>query len=277
MRINKGYVFAVVAVFLYAIADAISKYYVASYDVAKVMFVRTVARCAPFVFIALFREVNPYKTKNVGLNLLRGLCASGISYTFLAAYKFAPMTDVIVVSQSSAIIVIPLSILFLGESFSLRTVSAVSFGFAGIVCAFRPSENIFQIGVLFALLAAILSAVNKVLIRKLTFTDNELTMIFYHESILLVLSSISGANFSLPGYVVFPLIISGLISALALFLMLHAYKFAECTHIAPTSYLILIPSVVIDLVIYNRQPDFYIISGAALIIVGAVIANYRKH
>lgn len=276
MRISKGYILAVIAIFLYAVSDAIGKYFVKGYGVANVMFMKTVARCFPFVLYAFFRRVNPYKTEHMKMNFLRGVCASGISFAFLNAYRFAPMTDVVVVSQTSAIIVIPLSVILLHEKFNIYTTVAIFLGFLGIICAFRPSGDIFQLGILFALVAALLSAANKVLVKKLSFTDNELTMIFYHETILLMLSLISGFDFSLPVQVIFPLIVSGFISSMALYLMLHAYKFAECTHIASAGYLILIPSTIIDFFVYDKSPDLYIFVGAIFILIGCVIINRKK-
>lgn len=273
--INKGYVFAIVAVFLYAISDAIGKYYVADNGISNVMFIRTIARFFPFVVLALWRRMNPYRTEHVWKNILRAICVSSVSYAFLAAYKYSPMTDVLVMSQSAAIIVIPLSVIFLDEKFNLYTTIAIILGFSGVVCAFRPSGNVLQIGTIFALFVAILNATNKVLVKKLSFSDNELTMIFYHQTVLLITSLGHGLDFSLPSQIIFPLIISGLISGFALFLTLHAYRFGECAYIASVSYLILVPSTIIDYAVYNKSPDIYIIAGSALIIAGCVIANLK--
>lgn len=276
LSINRGYVFAVIAVFLYVISDAIGKYYVDDNGISNVMFVRTVARFFPFVILALRQRINPYHTEHVWKNILRAICVSSVSYAFLAAYKYSPMTDVLVISQSNAIIVIPLSVVFLREKFNPYTTIAIILGFLGIVCAFRPSGNVFQLGTAFALLVAILNATNKVLIKKLSFSDSELTMIFYHQTILLAISLSFGFDFSLPLNVIFPLVISGLISASALFLTLHAYRFGKCSYISSVSYLILIPSTIIDYAVYGKIPDVYIIAGSVLIIAGCIIANWKR-
>jgi len=276
MTINKGYVFSIVAVVLYALADAIVKYYVTDYDVTNVMFVRTLARFSPFILLAIFQGVNPYKTKNVKNNIFRSLCSLGVGFAFLFAYKFAPMTDVVVVSQASSIIVIPLSIMFLKERFNVYTTCAILLGFLGIAFAFRPSGNVLQLGVLFALIAAILSASSAVLSKKLTSSDSELTIIFYQQTFVL-LASISGCNIqAMPTPVIVCLLLSGIISALALYLKIHAYKFANCSYISSTAYFILIPTTIIDFWVYDKSPDAYIIAGAALIIAGCVIANIKK-
>lgn len=274
--INKGYIFAVIAVFLYAISDAIGKCYVIDGCISNVMFIRTLARFFPFVVLALCQRINPYRTEHVWKNILRAICVSSVSYAFLAAYKYSPMTDVLVISQSAAIIVIPLSMIFLGEKFNPYTTVAIILGFFGIVCAFRPSGDVLQLGTIFALLVAILNATNKVLVKKLSFSDNELTMIFYHQTLLLMISLGYGFDFSISLRAVFPLIISGLISGLALFLTLRAYRFGECSYIASASYLILIPSTIIDCVIYDTPPDMYIIIGSVLIISGCIIANSQS-
>ncbi|MDR2766258.1 MAG: DMT family transporter, partial [Holosporaceae bacterium] len=183
-----GYLSVVTGVFLYAFSDALMKYFIPIYGVHQVVLLRTIFRIIPVVICAFFCRINPLKTSRLTENAVRALLATTSTYCFMAAYKFSPMTEVIVVAYTTAIFVIPLSILILKEKFSIPNTSAVLLGFSGMALAFRPGIGIYQWGVIFAAISALMSAMNAVIVKRLSSTESGITIIFYHLVCLLIFS-----------------------------------------------------------------------------------------
>ncbi|MDR1375369.1 MAG: DMT family transporter [Holosporaceae bacterium] len=275
---KKGYIFVVGGVFLYAFSDAIMKYFIPQYGVHQIAFMRTIFRFIPFLIYAAYLGTNPLKTKRVYENISRAILASLATYCFLSAYKFSSMTDAIVVAYTSGIFVIPLGALILNERVNFPNVIAVLLGFAGIILAFRPGLGVFQLGVMFAVISAIASALNVVIMKRLSSTEKETTIIFYHHIILIAASILMGfESFALPSlrHLLF-FIAAGALGAFAQFFTVRAYKSATCSGLAPAAYVILIPTTVIDYFFYDKSPDAYIVSGLVLIILGSSVAMRKR-
>jgi drug/metabolite transporter (DMT)-like permease len=191
------------------------------------------------------------------------------------------MTDVFVVGATTAIFIIPLSVWILGEKFCARNVAALFLGFLGICLAFRPGSGILQIGIIFAVVGAFIAALNQIIIKRLTFTDNELTIIFYHHLFLIVASFIVGLPVFSPMTFDHILIIfaGGLIGATAQYGIIHSFKLSAISELAPAAYVMLIPDVILDFFLYDKIPDIYIIGGLILILIGtreAFLAHSKR-
>ncbi len=271
---KKGYLFVIAGVCLYSFSDAIMKYFMGFYSVHQVTFLRTFFRFVPFLLVALYQNVNPLKSSRVKENLFRSILASFGTYAFMCAYSYSAMTDVYVVGLTSAIFILPLSVWILGEKFYFQNMIAVLLGFGGICLAFRPGSGIFQIGILFAAGGAIISALNQVIIKRLSSTESELTIIFYHHLVLGALSLVAGwqAFTTMPFEHATIMCVGGIIGAFAQYCMIHAFKLSTSSKLASAGYFMLIPNTLFDFLLYDKTPDAYIIGGLILIMIGSVRA-----
>ena len=275
MQIKRGYILAVCGVCLHAVSDAVVKFFVEHYEVSVVVLIQVVVRFLLLSFYVIAAGINPYKTRHPYANAARALLAAICTQLFAYAYKYAPMTSVVTIAYAASIIVIPLSYWILKERITIRNVSAIIIGFIGLLFAFRPQIEL-RIGLIFAGLIAFIGAVNRILVKKLSFSDNEVTLLFYHHTVLVLflLPNISYCNIDLSHLLM--IVFSGFISILAQLLIIRAYKFASCTNLASASYVILIPTIVIDFCVYNRIPDMYGTVGALLIMLATMIAGKKK-
>lgn len=270
-----GYIFVVCAVLLYSISDAIMKHYTSVYPVSEVTFLRTLARFMPYIVIALCKKINPFRSDKKVVNIFRAVLASLGTYSFMTAYSYSAMTDVFVVGSTTAIFVIPFSVMLLNEKFSAQNLIAILLGFSGICLAFRPGYGIiFQVGILFAVLGAVTAALNQVLIKKLASTESEFTIIFYHNTFLILATLAIGATeFVLvePHDLIY-LLIGGLIGAIAQYGMIHAFKLSSSSGLASAGYIMIVPNVLFDIFLFHNVPDIYIILGTALTLTGLYYA-----
>jgi drug/metabolite transporter (DMT)-like permease len=273
-----GYIFVIAGVSLYAFSDAIMKYFMPMYGVNQIMFLRTISRFVPLLLIAFYKRENPLKTKRIAENIFRSILASLGTYLFMTAYMHTSMIDVVVVGYSVAIFVIPLSIIILKEKFYAMDAIPICLGFLGILLAFRPGTGIFQFGTMFALIGAIVAALNQVIIKRLSSTESELTIIFYHHILLMLISTTIGfGTFSpLPFSHFVILSIGGTIGAAAQYCMTHAFRLSTSSGLASATYTMLIPVTFIDFFVYNKVPDLFIIGGLTLIVVGSYLGIKKR-
>lgn len=269
-----GYLFVIAGVCLYSFSDAIMKHAMTVYSVHQVVFLRTIFRFIPILGFVFLKKSNPYKTEKVYENLGRALLASCGTYATMNAYKYAAMTDVFVVGSTTAIFVIPFSVLILKEKFNIQNLFAILLGFSGICIAFRIGSGIFQTGILFAVIASVIAALNQVLIKKLAFTESEFTIISYHNTCLILAAVIFGwGEFQLVSVGnILLLSLGGIIGAVAQYFITHAFKLSSSSGLASAAYVMLIPNVIIDFVFFNQTPDAYILCGLMFIVAGLSFA-----
>lgn len=269
-----GYLLVIIGVLLYSISDAVMKFYTQTYPVSEVVFLRTITRFFPFIILAFASHINPFRAHNVKVNVLRAILASAGTYLFIAAYSFSGMTDVFVVGSTSAFFVIPFSVWILKERFNVKNALAIALGFIGICLAFRPGIGIFQFGSLFALIASIISALNQVIIKKLAAIENELTIIFYHNTVLLLFSlcMVLGCFVPIRTVDAIILIAGGVIGSIAQYCMIHAFKLSTGSGLASAGYVMVIPNIMFDIFLFHHSPDVYIISGLIITLSGLLLA-----
>jgi S-adenosylmethionine uptake transporter len=242
------------------------------YGVNQITFLRTICRFLPLLCFSIVRKINPLRTERVAENIFRSILASIGTYAFLLAYKHAAMVDVVVIGYTTSIFVIPMSVLLLKEKFYWQNAAAVAIGFSGVLLAFRPGCEIFQYGVMFAVVGAIIAALNQVIIKRLVSTDSELTIIFYHHILLILISvSLGGGEFvTMRAGDLAYITMGGIIGAIAQYCMVHAFKLSTSSSLAFAAYVMLIPVSLLDFFVYDKIPDMYIIGGLALILIGTI-------
>lgn len=269
-----GYIYIIIGVVLYSFSDAIMKNAMNVYSVHQVIFLRTIFRFIPILTLMFFMKNNPYCSRRRPENMLRAILASCGTYSTMMAYKHAAMVDVFVVGGTTAIFVIPLSVWILKEKFNLMNLFAVILGFSGICFAFRPGCGIFHIGILFAVMASLIAAVNQVWIKKLAFTESEFTIISYHNTCLILIALLAGWNeFRLVSiHDILILSLGGIIGAFAQYSITKAFKLSSSSGLSSAAYVMLIPNVFIDYFVFGQSPDIYILIGLLLISCGLFIA-----
>lgn len=271
---RRGYLFFMLGVCIYSVSDAIMKYFAPLYGVHQVIFLRTVFRFLPIILFVLYRKINPLKSNRLKENIFRSILAAMGTYSFMYAYNYSTMVDVFTIGLTSSVFILPLSVWILKEKFRKENAFSVLLCFLGICLAMRPGKGIFRIGIVFAVIGAMIAAFNQVIIKRLSYTESEVTIIFYHHVSLILLSL--GAGFSTFRNMNFNhasfLFCGGIIGAVAQYLIVHAIKISSISRLASAQYVVLVSDVLFDFFLYNRSPDKYIIGGLVLILAGTTLA-----
>jgi drug/metabolite transporter (DMT)-like permease len=189
-----------------------------------------------------------------------------------------PLTDSTAISFTAPLFMIVTAIFLLGEKVRWRRGLATVVGFAGVLVMVRPDSGVLDVAALFGLFGAFLAALSTTLIKRLSATEDALTILIYFG----VFSSILTA---IPAYVVWQplsggeLVLLGLVGAcgaVGQYCLVRAFAAGELMAIAPIDYSRLIFAGIMGFLLFAELPDKYTLVGAAIIIGSTLYIAYRE-
>jgi len=231
------------------------------------------------IWCRFFIRVNPVKTNNFKLQLLRGV----ISIVFLIAgvwvFKLMALSTAYLFFFVAPSIATLLSILFFKEKVGVYRWAAIIGGFIGILIAVLPNQHQFTLfGLLAAFIAVIGYAVSLILAKKLSQTDSDHTTVFY----FLFFVSIGASALALPNWKQILLgdlpiiVLMGLFGIVAQYALTAAFRLGDISLIAPLEYTAFIWAILWDLVFWQQYPNFAILIGAVVIILSGLLMMKRQ-
>ncbi len=257
---------------LYPISDACIKHLLGSYSVYQTTFVRAFSRLIPLLFFAVMKtgSFSLLKTSQPRRHALRLLVSVISTYSFMYACSVTSLTSMYTLSYTSPIFMLIFSALLLHEKVDKSRWIAVLVGFCGILIALKPSEGeVFQLGASVVLLGTLCAALNKILMRKLSITDDSLTISMYPNIAIVCVTApfLFGSWVSMPleHWALFGCV--GIITALAQYCVAQALRFTEASRLAPIDYSTLFWATAIDFVRWDSLPHMSTLAGAFIIIM----------
>src|SRR5437763_17119486 len=170
----------VAAVSTFTCLDTTSKYLAQHYPVPAIVWARYVVHMVlmalvlgPRMRLALLR------TKNVRLQIIRGIVLAASSLVFLSALSLMPLAEAAAIAFMTPIIIAVLAGPVLNEKVGGRTWLALAGGFAGVLMIVRPGGALFTWAALLPLASAFMMALYQMLTSKLAGRDAPLTTLFY--------------------------------------------------------------------------------------------------
>lgn len=151
-----------------------------------------------------------------------------------------------------------------------------AWGFLGLALILKPRPGIFDPVALFGLAAAVLAALARVGIRRLTQTEPVIRIVFYFGSISTLVSSLPLlVAWTTPDRALWGILIAlGSLATLAQLLLTRAYACAAAARVGPFIYMSVVFAGLLDWLLWGRLPDLLFVLGAALV-CGAGILTLR--
>lgn len=133
-----------VAVAIFSVMDALSKYLTRFYPVMLVAWARyafhlvlVVAVLGPRFGLTLARTARP------GAQLVRGLLLAIASISFIASVKYIPLAEATSIAFLGPLLIVLMSVLVLKEKVEPARWIAVFCGFIGVLVIIRPGSSVF--------------------------------------------------------------------------------------------------------------------------------------
>lgn len=277
--VRVGIASILLAVFCFAIVDAIAKWLGHSYDAAQIVFLRYFIGLAPVALlvwrsggIATLRTRRPF-----GHALRAGLIFVAL-LAFFSGLKRMPLAEAIAIAFTAPLFIAALSGPMLGERVGPRRWAAVWVGFVGALVMIRPGTEAFRPDALYIVAAALAFAFAMMVTRRLVKTESNVTMLAY--------TTAGAALCSLPlvpfvwqtpaGGDVWLFVLVGLVGSLAAYFVISAYRHAPAAVVAPFEYTALIWGAIFGWLIWREQPEAVVWIGAAVVVGASLYVGHRE-
>lgn len=218
--------------------------------------------------------------------MMRALAMLVASVCLFNALRYLPQAQATSIAFLAPLIMLALAPWLLKEPRKLSRWLAATGGFVGVVIVIRPGAGLDPTGVLFALGAAFLLALQHICTRRLA-VDHPMTTLFWggligtvvmSAALLFTLNETVTALAGLTTWQWIVMISLGLSGGLGHLLQIHAYQHAPASLLAPFIYLQISAATALGWLIWGDFPDRLTWIGIGVICFsGAGIALYEWH
>ncbi|QTN47133.1 DMT family transporter [Ectopseudomonas mendocina] len=275
----KGIGLMVLATFLFASHDAMSKYLSGFYPIILIVWARYMVHTLLMAGIFLPQSgLRVLRTKRPGLQVLRALCLLGVSLLFTTGLMFIPLAEATSVIFLAPLLVTALSVPLLGERVSAGQWAAVIIGFIGVLIIVHPGGSLFTPAVLLPLSAALCFSVYQILTRRLSEVDSATTSNFFAGLVNTLVMSLL-----VPFFWHVPSITHGLMmlalggcGMAAHLLLTHAFRHAAPALLAPFGYVQIVFAGLLGLLVFNHTPDTTALIGILIICFSGLAAAWQS-
>ncbi len=283
----QGVALFLAALLCFALYDAFAKQMVGQFSPVAVNLGRYLAVGGlALAWLLHSGERRPWRAPHQRLLLLRALALAITATCFMTALVSMPLAEATAIYFTAPLVMVVLSPWLLGEQVGKRQWLAVAAGFAGMLLIVRPGGALPLGGTLLMAVAALCYALFQLLTRKLSGRVPPATQYAYMAAVCLVVTQLvslmpstpamPGADGAWPGAWQMALLVAGgLVSGLAQWLLLAAFRRVPLATLAPMNYLQLLLAVLISSFWFQRPPDALALAGMGLIAAAGVALALR--
>lgn len=217
-------------------------------------------------------KLSPFYKVHLSRALLIGLGNA----IFMLAVLHLPLATVTAVIYSSPLILLLLSAFFLNERIGYRRSVAGLIGFTGILLISQPTEVNLYIGLAF--FGAMISAINSLILKAYSTHEHPFSTLFWSNAFAMVFlipaTWYEGANFSLPVAQVG--LTLGVFYVGMTYLIIHAYRRADASQMAPVEYTGLIFAALLGWWFLDETLSVVVCIGIGLVIFSSLLPKIGR-
>ena len=238
-----------------------------------------------FAFIPIIATLSTVGNWNTLINnkihiqLLRGVLGVICGALIINSFKRHALIEIYPILFSTPLILTILSYFILKEKVGIRRWSAVLIGFVGVLIVSRPGTIHFTLPLFGLFIAAIILALNVLIIRRLADTQSSIAFAFYGTVGGLVISGVfSFQNFvSVPPADMLIFVVCGIIGGIGGLCISGASKILESSIFAPIQYVQLVAGFIMGYLFFKDLPDAFEIIGSLVIVFSGLFIIYREN
>lgn len=229
-----------------------------------------------YAFTGRLRELRPTRMR---FQIIRGCIGFLAPFSFFLSLKFLPLSDAIITSYSSIMMITALSHFVLKEKVGVHRWGAVAVGFIGVYVAISPTGEGRILGYMLVFVAALSYAILMVSGRVLARTESVGSLVFVFNFCVGVIA------LCFVPFVWQPLDTTALLMIVALgffalaghFCLVLAISRSQTSVIAPFEYSSIVWAVIIEWTIWQYLPAQRTIVGGVIIICAGIYVIYREN
>jgi len=261
-------------------SDAVVKYLAQRHPAPLLVFVRHGLQAAIMVlWLAPRMGWGLIRTGQLRLQLARGAVLVGSSVFFFNALRWLPLADATAINYTTPILVVLLSVAWLGERMTRPRWAFVVTGFVGMLFIIRPGAEILHGAALLVLGAAACYACYQILTRMLRGEDPRVTL-FYPALcgtvLMTVLLPFLDYRTEMGWIDVGLCAVFGALSTVGHFLFIRAFQRAPASALTPFTYAQLVWAVLLGWAVFGHFPDGYTLLGIAIIAGSGLLLAWHE-
>ncbi len=240
-----------------------------------------------FPFLLWMKGERNFLPNRIGLNIIRAVLMAGAVTVFFTALRWMPVPDAIAVFFVEPLILTIMSAVFLKEHIGWRRRCAVVVGFIGALIVIQPSYEVFGAVSLLPVLTAFLFATYLLLTKKLAATEDALTMQFFSGVIGFAFLAVIAGTGTAAGIpilaIVWPSPVQwvmlagvGVIATVCHLMIVHAFKRAPASVLAPFQYLEIVSATILSYLVFQDIPNAWKWLGISIIIASGLYVWWRE-
>lgn len=280
-----GILLKLLATFLLAMMTAVVKYTSATVPVGEVMFSRAFFALIPLLIMAAMQGNirDCVKTHRPWRHVVRTTVGVSAMASWFVTLSILPLPEATAISFCAPLLIVVLSAVFLKEVVRIYRWTAVFVGFCGVLVILWPrliasGDDVASLGVILALISVALMATASILIRRMTATETNASIVFYFTAAASIVSL--GTYFwgwVTPDLKTCALLISaGLLGGLGQMLMTQAFRLAEASLLAPFDYSNMIWAICLGILIFDEYPSQNVLIGGTIVVMAGLFIIYRE-
>ncbi|MXP56905.1 DMT family transporter [Pantoea sp. Taur] len=267
-----------ISAFMFALAGMLVKYISYKMDVLSLVFWRNVFSFIIVSFIGLVSGKLSFKSERKGLHALRSFFTFCALITYFYAVKNTELSTAVLLQQTSPIFVPVIALLVLRRLSDRYVWIGTIIGFIGVAMTSGVATHSINGGDLSGILSGVMGAAATITIWMMSDTETPYSQMFFFSLYTLIYSLVFvpwvWESFSLS---LLPLLIMlGIVTTLAQYFLSAACSYASTDKIVSWTYLSVIFSALFGYVGWGEKLSFSMLSGMALIIIGAKITLRRN-
>ena len=264
----------------FAVLDATAKWLGQTISYVEISWARYAGH-----FLLSFLVINPWntpgvwRTKRLGLQMLRSLLLVGITVSNFFALQYLQLDQTISILFSTPFFVAVFAGPLLGEWIGPRRWIAIMVGFAGVLVIVRPTTHGLHPAVIASLFGALCYAFYNICTRRLASTDSTATTMFYSSLVGATLLTIPLPWFwSTPtdALVIGNMAMLGVYGGLGHLLLVMAHRRAPAAVLAPFLYSQIIWMILAGWLLFGQVPNQWTLIGAGIVIASGLYLLSRE-
>jgi drug/metabolite transporter (DMT)-like permease len=274
----RGVLLVVGATITFSLSDTTAKYVTQTLPAIEVTWVRYVV----FVLLAASlaaRRRRPFRTARPALQVGRGVAIVVSAILFILGLGRLPIADAAAINFVSPVFITLLAVPMLGERVEPRRWIAIAACLGGALLAAHPGAGALDPAAAFPFLSAVAWAVGIIFTRRMAGTERPATTLLWTAVTGLgLLTCLLPVEARLPSWTELLLCLQiGVLATTGQWLVVLGYRLAPASLLAPFSYLQLVWSTTLGIIVFGAAPALDTVIGAAVIVAsGLYLANRER-
>jgi drug/metabolite transporter (DMT)-like permease len=274
---TRGALWVLFSGLLFTVMAAMVKTLGARLDSFQVAFFRALFGLMAVLPFLWGSRIGRLRTRRPIMHVVRGLMGVSAMLCGFYAITHLSLADATALSFTRPLFLVVLSVFFLGEVVRARRWTATALGFLGMVIMMRPGGAVDHAAFV-ALAGALLVAGVSVLVKKMTLTENAVSMLFYFGVISTGVALIPALLvWQTPTWLELAMMVAvGALAASGQSFMIRAFAAAEASAISPFDYVRIVYAALFGVFVFGEVPDIWTITGAGIIVASTLYIAQRE-